>query len=167
MITIRLASRSDLAAIVEIFNQGIAAQATAYDGPVTLGEREGWFESHHASTHPIWVATAGPHVLGWASLSPYRPGRGAVKHTAEVSYYVHQAHRRQGVASALARHCLDACPRLGLSVLFAILLDNNTGSVALLERLGFERWGFMPDIADFGGQRVGHLYYGRAVDPAK
>ncbi len=93
----------------------------------------------------------------------YRPGRLALRYTAEISYYVHDSHRRQGVASALLSHALDRCGELGIKSLFALLLEVNTASVALLEKFGFERWGLMPGVAEVDGEECGHLIYGRRV----
>jgi phosphinothricin acetyltransferase len=80
-----------------------------------------------------------------------------------VSYYVHFDHHRRGVASKLIAHAIDMCPVLNIKTMFAILLDSNQGSVHLLEKYGFTKWGVMPKVADFGGEEVGHLYYGLRV----
>src|SRR5215211_7403683 len=52
-------------------------------------------------------------------------------------------------------------PGLRIRHLFAIVLEGNRASLKLLENLGFEQWGFLPRVADFDGDEVGHLYYGR------
>jgi phosphinothricin acetyltransferase len=111
------------------------------------------------------VAERGGALAGWCSLSAYRPGRMALRHTAEISYYVHQDHRRSGVGSALIAHAIAQCPRLGLRTLFAILLDINRASASLLEKHGFARWGHLPGVAEIDGRECGHLYYGRRVAP--
>jgi phosphinothricin acetyltransferase len=160
---IRPAEKTDLAAIVEIYNQAVTAQATADLEPVTIDDRRDWLERHPADRRPVLVAVRGEDVVGWSSLSDYRPGRGAVRHTAEISYYVHASNRRQGVAAALVRRSIELCPSAGIKTLFAILLEDNLASVRLLEGLGFERWGRMPRVAEFAGKEVGHLYYGRRV----
>ena len=157
---VRVARRSDLPAIVEIYNQAVASHATADLDPVTVCDREPWFGRHDPERYPILVATSGDTILGWLSLSEYRSGRRAVRQTAEVSYYVHEDHRRSGVATRLVREAMQRGADLGFRTLFAILLDDNVASVALLERLGFEEWGRLPRVADFDGREVGHLYYG-------
>jgi phosphinothricin acetyltransferase len=52
---------------------------------------------------------------------------------------------------------------LEFKTLFAILLDYNRASIALLEKFGFEQWAYMPGVADFNGHEVGHIYYGRRI----
>ncbi|MBT4817008.1 MAG: N-acetyltransferase [Lentisphaerae bacterium] len=163
-VTIRLARTDDLAEIVTIYNQAILLKsATADTSPVSVQSREQWLADHRPETYPVYVSTQDEAVTGWCSLSPYRPGREALRFTAEVSYYVHEVWRRQGIGRALLQHAVDECPRLGLKTLFALLLEINTPSVALLESLGFGRWGFMPGVADFDGSECGHLVYGRRV----
>jgi len=160
----RLAGPADLGALVEIYNEAVAAEATADLEPWTVEARRDWLDQHPADRHPVVVATLDAQVVGWASFSPYRPGRAALRHTAEISYFVRASHHRRGIGSALLRDCLTRCGGLRLHTLFAILLDDNRPSIRLLERFGFERWGALPRVASFGGREVGHLYYGRRVD---
>ena len=82
---------------------------------------------------------------------------------AEISYYVHRAYRRRGVADVLMEYALKNSAGLGFRNLMAILLDQNTASIRLLEKHGFRRWGHLPDIADFDGTVCGQFIYGRKV----
>ncbi|MDP6150110.1 MAG: N-acetyltransferase family protein [Gammaproteobacteria bacterium] len=158
---IRTAINADVPAITEIYNQAIAlGNATADTSPVTVESRRDWLARHPPETHPVYIAEYDGKLAGWCSISPYRPGRMALRHTAEISYYVHEDYRGKGAGSALVEHAIGACSAIGLKTLFAILLDNNPRSVALLKKLGFQQWGHMPDVADFSGTEVGHLYYG-------
>lgn len=150
--------------MVEIYNQAIAAgQQTADITPVTVADRERWFEDHASDAHPIFVAQENESVVGYLTISAYRPGRSAVRHTAEVSFFVHVEHQRQGLASRLLQHAIDQCSALEIRTLFAILIDSNAGSIGLLERHGFEQWGHMPGVAEFDGVEFGHLYYGLRI----
>ena len=161
-ITTRTAAPSDLGAIVEIHNQAVAVNATGHLDAVTVEDRRQWFEGH-SSDYPLLVADLAGAVVGWSSFSSYRPGRGAFRHTAELSYYVDAANRRRGVASALIARSIELCSTLEFKTLVAILLDDNHASSALLTKFGFEQWAHMPDIADFDGREVGHLYYGLRI----
>src|SRR4051812_19025332 len=161
---IRIAGRSDLPAIVGIYNEAVADRfATADLDPITEEGRAGWFESHDARSYPIYVAGAGGHFVGWASLTAYRGGRAAVRRTAEISYYVARAARRQGIGRALVEHALLEAPGLGLHVLFGIILERNAGSIRLMERCGFALWGRLRDVAEIDGTLVAHVYYGRSL----
>ncbi len=161
---IRIAQAEDLDAIVEIYNQAIiAGQKTADTMPVTVDGRMKWFEAHRAEKYPLLVAEDGNEIVGYLTISAYRPGRMALRYTAEVSYYVHFDNHRQGTASKLLQHAIAICPSLQIRTLFAILMDSNLASIRLLEKYSFEKWGHMPRVAEFDGVEVGHLYYGLRI----
>lgn len=161
---IRIATDTDLPAIVEIYNEAVAERfATADLTPVTLERREQWFAEHNPSAFPIYVFDEDGLVRGWCSLSCYRSGREALLGSAEISYYVASNARGRGVGSALVRHAILEAPGLAKRVLFAILLEKNRASIRLMEKCGFELWGRLPDVALIEGEFVSHLYYGRKV----
>src|ERR1051325_3601610 len=135
---IRLAQLDDLAAIVEIYNQSIPShQSTGDMQSVRVEDRTIWFKEHHPDKNPIFVAEVNGRVVGWCSLSAYRPGREAFRFTREISYYIDFAHHRHGIATALVEHALSACPALQIKHLFAIVLEGNAASVNLLKKMGF------------------------------
>jgi phosphinothricin acetyltransferase len=161
---IRLARQGDLPQIVEIYNQAIQTKHSTGDlQPLQVKDQVAWFEAHPAEKYPIFMAEEKDQVLGWCSLSAYRPGRAAFRHTAEISYYIAFTHHRRGIGTALVAHAMEACSVLQIRHLFAIVLENNSASIRLLEKMEFERWGYLPLVADFDGREVGHLYYGRHV----
>lgn len=161
---IRIARPGDLPAIVDIYNQSIPSHRSTGDTqPLRIEDRMTWFEEHRAEEHPIFVAEVDGQVIGWCSLSAYRPGRAALRFTAEISYYIDLAYHRRGIGTALIERALTACPALQIKHLIAIVLEGNQASLKLLEKMGFEQWGYLPRVADFDGKEVGHLYYGRHV----
>ena len=161
---IRVASESDLPAIVEIYNQAVEQRfATADLRPVTIDQRRAWFVAHDPSSYPIHVYEQDQAVVGWCSFSSYRSGREAVRGTAEISYYVGLGHRAGAWARRSSQHAVREAPRLGKRVLFGILLERNHASIRLMEKCGFELWGRLPDVAIIDGELVSHLYYGRRV----
>ena len=161
---IRLAQIDDLLAIVDIYNQSIPSkQSTGDTQPVRVEDRMTWFGDHLPEEHPIFVVEVEGRVAGWCSLSAYRPGRAALRFTAEISYYIAITYHRQGIATALVENAVAACPALQIRHLFAIVLEGNEASLKLLRKKGFEQWGYLPRVAEFDGKEVGHLYYGRHV----
>jgi phosphinothricin acetyltransferase len=163
-VIIRLAQIDDLPAIVDIYNQSIPSrQSTGDMQPLRVEDRMTWFEEHRPDEHPIFVAGVDGRVVGWCSLSAYRPGRAALRFTAEISYYVDLAYHRRRIGTTLIEHALTACPVLQIRHLFAIVLEGNQASLKLLEKMGFEQWGYLPRVANFDDNEVGHFYYGRHV----
>ena len=161
----RIAKPDDLNMLVDIYNQAISAgQRTADTIPVTIEDRIQWFEEHSPGKYPILVEEKDDLIIGYLTVSAYRPGRAALRHTAEVSYFVHFDFHRQGVSSRLLQYAIDLCPSLQIKTLFAILMESNTASVEQLKKFDFELWGHLPRVADFDGVEVGQLYYGLRVD---
>jgi L-amino acid N-acyltransferase YncA len=161
---IRLARIDDLPAIVAIYNQAVETKRSTADvEPVRIEDREAWFHEHSPGTHPIFVADVEGETGGWCSLSAYRPGRAALRFTAEISYYVDEAHKRRGIATALVRHAVAACPGLRIRNLFAIVLEHNAPSIRILKKAGFGQWGFLPKVADFEGEECGQYYFGMRI----
>jgi L-amino acid N-acyltransferase YncA len=161
---IRFAVSADLPRIVEIYNQAISSrQVTGDIIPFTVDQRRQWFDRHDPDQCPIYVCEKeGGHIAGFLSLSPYRD-RPAMRRTAEVSYYVDYSCHHQGIGSMLMETALKDCARLGKHVLVAFILEWNEPSIKLLEKFGFEKWGYLPEVAEFSGQLCGHLLYGRKV----
>lgn len=166
--SIRIADEGDWARLIEIYNEAVeTGYATADTVRATVESKRDWLGSHSPDRYPIYVEETDASITGWCSLSPYRPGRHALRHTAEISYYVASEFWRKGVASRLIGHAIADAARLELRTLFGILLESNHGSVALLKKLGFEQWGFLPKVADFDGAEVGHVYWGKRLASEK
>ncbi len=163
---IRLCQPNDQAAIVEIYNEAVSTgYSTADTQAASIRTRQPWFKEHASLQYPILVDVDGDddRIRGWCSLSPYRKGRHALRFTAEISYYVSGQHKRRGVATGLISYATQLAIELGYKTLFAIVLENNQPSIQLLRKTGFEKWGFLPRIADFEGSECGHFYFGKRV----
>lgn len=161
---IRLASLEDLKSIDRIYNQAISLKmATADTEPYSEEKRLKWFGEHDKELFPIYVAIQGSEVLAYMSLSPYRPGRMALRYAVEISYFVDEGQRAKGIGTALLGHGIKLARSLDYKFIIAILLGNNPGSITLLKKFEFEEWGRMPGIAEFDGERFDHLYYGLEI----
>lgn len=165
--SIHLARPQDLSAINEIYNLSIPSESSTADTePVTMSQREAWFQSHDMARYPIYVAERDDRVIAFFSFSPHRPGREALRFTAEVSYYIHPDYQGAGVGDALMQFALEMAPEMGFKNLFAILLETNEASIGLLEKHGFKQWGRLPNVADFDGREVSQVYYGLRLPDA-
>ena len=58
-------------------------------------------------------------------------------------------------------YALERAPVYRLEILLAFLLDINSGSIRLLEKYGFSRWGHFPEIARFDEITCGQFVYGK------
>ena len=160
----RIAKREDLPHIVEVYNSTIASRlVTADTEPVSVQSRIRWFEEH-SDSRPLWVAEASGRIAGWLSFSSFY-GRPAYNKTAEVSVYVHEAHRKQGLGSYFLSEALARAPSLKLDTLLGFIFGHNSPSLALFEKFGFERWGRLPGVAALDGIERDLVIVGRRVSP--
>lgn len=159
--TIRKAHHKDLLTLTKIYNQAIEAGQTADTVPYTVTTRTAWFEAHQDPKYPLWVAVINEAVVGYLTLSKYREGRPAVQATVEISYYIHNNYQRKGIGTFLLKYALEMAQKLGFKHGLALLLDTNLGSVRLLEKHDFEKWGHFPNIAVVQGKICGQYFYGR------
>jgi phosphinothricin acetyltransferase len=157
---IRNAVINDLDTINEIYNEAISLKATADTEPIKINDRVQWYYEHKSDKYPIFVYEFDNKVVGWISVSAYRPGRKALEHTAEISYYIDCKYKRQGIATKLINYIIDNCSYYDIRTIFAIVLEHNIPSIMLLEKFKFKQWGKLPNVANFDGEECGHLYYG-------
>ena len=163
-INIRRALEKDLTGIVEIFNQAIATRtSTGYLNEVTDEDRKEWFFQHTNKKYPILVAEQNNMIVGWISIDPYRKGRKAFEKTVEVSLFIHNDYKRKGIGYELLQAMMKIAKKIGYKTIFAIVLDKNVGSIKLLEKNNFEKWGFLPEVAEIDGKLLGHVYYGNKL----
>lgn len=161
---VRLAYETDLPVIDRIYNQAVELGfLTAHVSPLTAGERRTWFHDHDPQNYPVYVFTREQEVLGWASFSPYRPGRAALNEVAELSFYVDFQFHGQGIGSEMIGHCLAKSHELNKRVVFSIIIEGNQGSIKLLQKFGFQRWGYLPGVIHHKDQIRGHVYMGKVL----
>jgi len=159
--SIRLAQQKDLLAITTIYNQAIEkGTCTADTSYFTSQERQVFFDAHQSNNYPLYVYEKQGQVVGYIYLSPYRPGRKAMEKTAEISYYIHNDFKRQGIGTEMMTFAIKKAKTLHLTTLIAILLSVNEGSIALLNKFNFMEWGRLPTIAEFDYGQCDHLYLG-------
>lgn len=159
----RDAKRGDLAQIVEIYNSNIASRmVTADTEPVSVESRVQWFEEHNPGHRPLWVVEESGRLVAWLSFSNFY-GRPAYAKTAELSVYVHAAHRKRGLASYLLGSAIEHAPAIRVDTLLGFIFGHNRPSLALFERFGFARWGELPKVAALDGVERDLVIVGRRV----
>ena len=147
---IRLATRSDAAAIAAVYNQGIAGRAATFEtSPRSTADIEGWFQN--ADRYPTLVVEQGGAVAGWANLSAYRP-RACYAGIAEFSIYVDSPAQGQGLGHRLLEALVDAARERGYWKLVSRIFPFNTASLALCRRCGFREVGVYEKHGRLDGQ---------------
>ena len=137
----RLVEPADAEAIRAIYNVEVAESTVTFDlVPRSLADQRRWIEEHSGG-HPALVAIDdGGEVVGFASLSPYRP-RPAYATTVEDSVYVHRDARGRGVGELLLREIIRLGTDHGFHSAVARIVGGHEASIALHRKCGFEEIG--------------------------
>ncbi|MDJ0731501.1 MAG: GNAT family N-acetyltransferase [Crocosphaera sp.] len=152
---IRLANLEDLEEIVNIYNASIPSRIATGDlQKITVNSRLKWFQERDMNHYPIWVMEKTPslttgfknEVLGWISLQHFY-GRPAYKSTAEISLYIGENHRGQGIGKKLLGYVIEESPKLGLTNLLGFIFAHNQPSLNLFKKYKFQQWGYLPKVA--------------------
>ncbi|WP_276352405.1 GNAT family N-acetyltransferase [Cohnella caldifontis] len=162
--TISDATIEDLPAIVEIYNSTVPGRMVTADlAPVTIQSRLRWFEAHTPDHRPLWVVKDGAdRVMAWFSFSSFH-ARSAYDGTAEISIYIAEEFRGQGLGSVLIRKAIEESPRIKVNNLVGLVFGHNEPSLALLRKFGFEQWGWLPGVAVLDGIERDLAIMGRKV----
>jgi phosphinothricin acetyltransferase len=144
--TVRLVERRDAEALRAIYNPEVTESTVTFDlVPRTLADQLAWIDEHSGG-HPAVVATddAGD-VVGFASLSPYRP-RPAYAPTVEDSVYVRRDRRGRGVGVALLGALVELAARHGFHSVIGRIVGGHEASIALHTRCGFAQVGVEREV---------------------
>lgn len=162
MIT-RLANKSDLPAIVAIYNETIAGRmVTADTQPVSVVEKQTWFDSH-TQKRPIYVFEQNSQVIAWLSYKSFY-GRPAYDGTVEISIYITSAAQGQGLGKKLLTFALQEARQLDIKVLLAFIFSHNEPSIKLFEKFAFEHWGKLPNVAVMDGNLYSLTILGKHLE---
>ena len=133
--------RRDADALRAIYNIEVLESTVTFDlRPRSLAEQVAWIEEHSGG-HPAIVAVdATDEVVGFASLTPYRP-RPAYSTTVEDSVYVRRDLRGRGVGRLLLGELVQLARDHGFHSVIARIVGDHDASIALHRACGFEQVG--------------------------
>ncbi|RAJ82356.1 phosphinothricin acetyltransferase [Chitinophaga dinghuensis] len=152
-LTYRHATIEDLDRIVAIYNTTIAGRmVTADTEPVTVESRLNWFHAHDADRRPLWMIEDAGINIGWMSFQSFY-GRPAYNGTVEVSIYLDETARGKGYGGEILRYAISVSPNFKIDTLLGFIFAHNIPSLKLFEKIGFQEWAHLPDIALMDGAR--------------
>lgn len=138
---VRTAIPDDAAAIAAIYAPIVRHTAISFETePPSEAEMRERIEKTLASLPWLVAANAAGEVAGYAYASRHRE-RAAYQWSVDVTVYVRDDARGQGVGRALYEHLLPLLAALGYHQAFAGIALPNAGSVALHEAAGFAALG--------------------------
>jgi L-amino acid N-acyltransferase YncA len=145
VVTIRAAERRDAEATRAIYNVEVAESTVTFDlVPRTLDDQRQWLDDH-AGGHPAVVAVDDGEVVGFGSLTPYRP-RPAYATTVEDSVYVRRDRRGGRIGRALLDDLVERAAAHGFHAVIARIVGGHEASIALHTACGFELIGVEREV---------------------
>ena len=143
--SIRPCTPADAAAICTIYNRYIRDTVITFEEtPVATAEMAQRIGDVTARL-PWLVAEEQGAILGYAYATQWRT-RSAYRLSVETTVYVSPDHMRRGLGSALYRELILQLRRLGLHAAVGGIALPNPASIALHEKLGFQKIGQFVEI---------------------
>ena len=137
---------SDWEPVRAIYLEGIRSGHSTFETEAPSWER--WDEGHLQVAR--LVMRDGETVVGWAALSPVSK-RDVYLGVAELTVYVSENARGQGIGHALLEALIHASEQNGIWTLQASIFPENVASVQLHLRCGFREVGRRERIARLNG----------------
>ena len=137
---------NDWPTVRSVYREGIASGNSTFETDAPSWEK--WDDAHLQIAR--LVMREGDTILGWAALSPVSK-RSVYRGVAEVTVYVSESARGEGIGHALLKALIDESERNGIWTLQASIFPENTASVKLHLRCGFREVGRRERIAMLNG----------------
>ena len=134
---IRAARPEDAETLRAIYNAEVTGSRVTFDLVERSAEEQRAWMAEHSGVYPLLVAEIDGEVVGFASLSPYRP-RPGYSTTVEDSIYVAADRRGLGIGKALLSELVTEARLHGFHAVMARVVADHQASIALHEACGFE-----------------------------
>lgn len=159
-LTIDYTKRSDLPALLEIYNYEVLNGTATFDlNPKTLSDWETWYSAHSVGNHFALTAFWGHTPVGYATLSGYRE-KEAYAQTTELSVYVHPDYRGRGIATRLIKKTIEIARSRGdVRTVISVITGSNSASLKLHEKLGFTYCGTLRSVGEKFGDSMDIVNY--------
>jgi L-amino acid N-acyltransferase len=143
---IRIATYDDVSVILDIYNDAVLHSTATFDTtPQTLEERQQWFHEHNPASFPVVCLVNGDDILGWGSLSPFRP-RYAYRFSVEFSIYLATEHCGKGYGRQMLTYLITQAQEIGYHSLIGCIESSNIPSLELAYALGFTNAGELTEV---------------------
>jgi L-amino acid N-acyltransferase YncA len=145
-VRIRELRRADWPDVARIYAEGIATGNATFETDVP--DWDAWDGVH--LHHPRLVGTVGGEIVAWAALAPVS-ARPVYSGVAEISLYVSESARGQGIGSELLAQFIPVADAAGIWTLQTSVFPENEPSLRVLERGGFRVVGRRERIGKLDG----------------
>jgi phosphinothricin acetyltransferase len=153
MKNVRPATFLDLQAITDIYNQAILNTTATFDTEIkSLEDRETWF-TNRDENFPILVIEFNNSIVGYAALNKWSE-RKAYDITAEISIYISEGFRGQGLGKILLNTITLAARNSKLNSLLARITEGNEQSIYMHQNVDFITVGVMKKVGEKFGRKL-------------
>lgn len=142
---IRTATVADAVAIQRIYAPIVSTTAISFEEVPPSAEEIAQRIATTLLTYPYLVAEEGGEIKGYAYASQHR-ARPAYRWAVDVTVYIAESARRQGVGRKLYETLLPILEKQRFRAAYAGIAQPNEGSVGLHESLGFTHIGTYPEV---------------------
>jgi L-amino acid N-acyltransferase YncA len=146
-IIIEKMKEEDWPEVKTIYRQGIATGNATFESEAP--DWEHWDKSHLSDCR--LVAIFGGKIVGWAALSPVST-RCVYKGVAELSLYVRDSFRSQGIGTSLLKATIEESQRAGIWTLQSGTFPENAASITIQKACGFREVGIHKKIGCMNGK---------------
>jgi len=148
---IRVARSSDTEAVAAIYAPIVRDTTISFEVEPPTSEEIARRIVKTLETHPWLVAERDGQVIGYAYAGKHRD-RAAYRWSVDISAYVDERARRQGVGRALYERLIVILKRQGFHNAYAGIALPNNASVGLHEAAGFKPLGIYKEVGFKHGQ---------------
>jgi len=147
---IRDATKSDVPAILGIYNDVVTNTTAIYDEkPSTLEERQAWFEAR-SKNFPVLVGELNGDVVGFSTFGEWR-SRWGYRFTVEHSVHVRADCRGKGFGRQLIEVLFPRAAAMNVHMMIAHIDSAAAASLRLHEKLGFKNVGTFREVGKMRG----------------
>jgi L-amino acid N-acyltransferase YncA len=147
---IRDATKSDVPAILGIYNDVVTNTTAIYDErPSTLEERQAWFEARTQS-FPVLVGELNGELVGFSTFGEWR-SRWGYRFTVEHSVHVRADCRGKGFGRQLIEALFPRAAAMNVHMMMAHIDSAAAASLRLHEKLGFQNVGTFREVGKMHG----------------
>lgn len=138
-VVVRSASTADALAVADIYNYYVRNTVITFEEePVSESDMAVRMAEVQGMSLPWLVAEIGGAVVGYAYANRWK-GRSAYRFAAETTIYLENGYEGRGIGATLYRALIPILRSQGIHVAIGGAALPNEASVALHEKLGFER----------------------------
>ena len=160
---IRNATIHDAPDIAAIYNPYITEFLTSFEKEAVPTEVMAERIRSTTTSYPWLVYESEGKIVGYAYATRWKE-RHAYRYCVETAIYLQDGSGHRGLGTALYTELLQRLPESGIRIAIGCIALPNESSVALHEKLGFEKVGHFPAVGYKFGQWIDIGYWQKTLD---